>query len=53
MINKLKNSESEYQGYDRRDRSVPLNPNSINEKWRRRWEELGIFNVDPDVGKKK
>jgi leucyl-tRNA synthetase len=53
VINKLKNSESEYQGNDRRDRSVPHNPNFINEKWRRRWEELGIFNVDPEVGKKK
>ena len=25
----------------------------IDEKWRRRWEELGIFKVDPNRDKKK
>jgi leucyl-tRNA synthetase len=57
LISKLKNPESRnpkssYDVNEQRDQHVH-NLNYIDEKWRRRWRELGIFNVDPDLGKKK
>ena len=53
MISKLKNPVSSYDGNERRDQYAIRDLNSIDEKWRHRWKELGIFNVDPDPDKKK
>jgi leucyl-tRNA synthetase len=58
LISKLKNPQSRdpkssYDGNNRGDQHVLHNLNYIDEKWRRRWRELGIYNVDPDLGKKK
>src|SRR5919109_5239249 len=58
LINKLKNSEgrntkNSYDGNERGDQHVLHNLDYVDEKWRRRWRELGIFNVDPDLDKKK
>src|ERR671922_1312272 len=58
LINKLKNPEgrnpkSSYDGNEQGDQHVLHNLDYIDEKWRRRWKELGIFNVDPDPDKKK
>ena len=36
-----------------RDRSVTPDLVSIGEKWRLKWRELGLFNSDPDLGRKK
>jgi leucyl-tRNA synthetase len=42
------NSNKTYRG-----RPAPPNLVSIDEKWRFRWKELGIFNSDPDLQRKK
>lgn len=36
-----------------RNRSVTPDLVSIGEKWRLKWRELGLFNSDPDLGRKK
>lgn len=36
-----------------RDRPVTPDLVSIGEKWRLKWRELGLFNSDPDLGRKK
>jgi leucyl-tRNA synthetase len=35
------------------DRPVTPDLVSISEKWRLKWTELGLFNSDPDLGRKK
>ena len=40
-------------GNDLRDQHGTQILDIIDEKWRRRWEELGIFKVDPNRDKKK
>src|ERR687897_918659 len=49
----MKNPVSSYDGNERRDQYAIRDLNSIDEKWRHRWKELGIFNVDPDPDKEK
>ncbi len=53
MDNKLNISGADDKSSCRQDRYTIFNFNSIEDKWRRRWEALGIYNADPDVNKKK
>lgn len=53
MISRLNSPENSCDSNKREDQHTIRDLNSIDEKWRHRWKELGIFNVDPDPGKKK
>lgn len=53
MINALTNSQGHNEIKGRRARNVKLDLKSIDDKWRQRWEDLGIYHADPDPGKKK
>lgn len=53
MINELKNSKGDNEVNVSRARYAKLNLNSIDDKWRHRWEDLGIYNADPYPGKRK
>lgn len=53
MINELKNSKGDNEINVSRARYAKLNLNSIDDKWRHRWEDLGIYNTDPYPGKRK
>jgi leucyl-tRNA synthetase len=53
VINALKNSQGDNEINGRRARNSKLDLKSIDDKWRQRWEDLKIYNADPDPGKKK
>ena len=53
MINELKNSKGDNEINVSRARYAKLNLKSIDNKWRHRWEALGIYNADPYPGKRK
>ena len=38
---------------DTTNNRIIIDWNSIEEKWRQRWEERKIFQTDPDLNKKK
>ena len=53
MINALKNSQGNNDIDGLRVRNAKLDLKSIDDKWRKRWQDLGIYNADPDPGKRK
>ena len=53
MIISLKELTSSIDGRNCRESHSTPNLVSIDEKWRLKWGELGVFNADPDLSRKK
>ncbi|HYZ65574.1 MAG TPA: leucine--tRNA ligase, partial [Nitrososphaeraceae archaeon] len=53
MTTSLKEITSSIDGRNCRDSHSTPNLVSIDEKWRLKWGELGVFNADPDLSRKK